>query len=36
VDDSVRIYEDLLTRRELTEGDKMRMRANVAALREKM
>ena len=32
-DDSVRIYEELLSRPELTESDKMRIRNNLAALR---
>ncbi|MEO8602091.1 MAG: hypothetical protein ABI629_05895 [bacterium] len=31
--ESVRIYEDLLTRTELSEHDKWRMRGNIAALR---
>ena len=32
-DDSVRIYDELLSRRELTESDKVRIRANLEALR---
>lgn len=34
-DESIRIYEDLLTRGELTENDKVRMRNNLASLRAK-
>lgn len=35
VDESVRLYEDLLTRKELTESDKVRISANIAVLRAK-
>lgn len=33
--EALRLYEDLLTRRELTEADKMRARANIDSLRAK-